>query len=284
MSDIIELPQFNGVASGARVTLAMDQLDGYSVHAFILKLGGTTFTKAHLDLVALSTHSKDLIPSMTGAQLQKLNSYEGLEDDAEYLVLWQGNPNAMTAFGQHMNDLDLSVYDANKTILEVKIAQAAVAPELTAFALIGPSKMSMPYGYSAIDAASVRALVRSVATPTAAVNRKTFGIGLGSEAGAKIRSIGMFHSNVTAVEYKKNGLVKHDEIDSPLNDFVQKEYGKVPQAGLYVLDFVADGNQGKAESTVDGSGKPYPMQVNLTTSGGDTIETYADVRALVRML
>ena len=58
---------------------------------------------------------------------------------------------------------------------------------------------------------------------------------------------------------------------------MQQYHARTPQSGLYVLDRIFDGNQGEAEETVKGDGTPWNLELNLTTSGADTITAFADL-------
>ena len=278
-----KLSQFPSVAASAISTLSLDELRGSSIHGIILEQGGTSFTKAHMTEIKISIGGKSVISGISGDQLQDINDYDGLSATSDYVAFWFGDPTARTVFGQHLTDLDLSYYDKASAVLEVTVG-AATAPTLQAYAVIGPPKDVMGLNYSQMDVASIRALIRTVATPSAAVTRQSYPIGLGSNAGANVRKICAFNSNLTSLEFKKNGISIHDDVSVALNTFLQAEFGRVAQSGLYVLDHVVDANQGKADPTVNKNGNPFPMQVNLTTSGADTITVFADVRAPLQLL
>ena len=135
----------------------------------------------------------------------------------------------------------------------------------------------MGLGFDDLDAARYRTFPRTVIQPAAAVTRKSYGLSLGSSAGPRIRRIAFFHTAITSVEYKKGGLTKHDNISDALNSAFQTQFARAPQSGLYMLDRVVDGNQGEAELTVRDDGRPWTQEVNITTSGADTITAFADV-------
>jgi len=280
---IRKLSQFPNVAASSVATLSLDELRGNSIHGIVLEQSGTSFTKAHMTEIKVSVGGKSIIHGIAGDQLQDLNDYDGLSATSDYVGIWFGDPTARTIFGQHLTDLDLSYYDQAGAVLEVTIG-GATAPALQAYAVLGPPKAAMGLQYSEADVAMTRALIRTVATPSAAVTKQSYSIGLGSSAGAAVRKIGMFHSNLTSVEYKKNGIAIHDDVSAALNNYLQAEFARVPQSGLYVLDHIVDANQGGADQTIDSSGRPFPMQVNLTTSGADTVTVFADVRAALQLL
>jgi hypothetical protein len=257
--------------------LVTDELLDKSVHAICFEMGGTTFTKAHIEEISVRLDGKDLVPVISGTNLQKINTYDGLPDGTNYIWYFFGEPTAQTIRGQHLGDLDLSIY---RKPLEIKVKiGAATAPELRVHALVGVPKLQMNIGYTPVEAAQIRALVRTVVQPAGAVNRGTFGINWGSVNGARIRQVNFLHANITSVEYKKNSLTKHDDISTALNTSYAAQYARTAQSGLYVLDRVLDGNQGEAETTVDADGRAWNQQFSLTTSAADTINVYTDVHA-----
>jgi hypothetical protein len=274
--DYLRLKQFPSVAANAEATLVTDELLDRSVYGLIFERGGTAFTNAHISSLMVRLDGKEVVPSgLTGAQLVDLNEYDGIADVANYTAFYFGDPTARTIRGQHQGDLDLSVY---RKPLEIKVnIGAATDPTLQVYALCGVPKAQMGVGFSPVEVATFRALTRTTIQPNAAVTRSSYGISLGSAPGARIRKLGFFHTNLTKVELKKQSLLKWDDISIANNSAVEQHHARTPQAGLYMLDRVFDGNQGEAEMTVQQDGKPWNLQVNLTTSAGDTIPTYADI-------
>lgn len=272
----IRLPQFPSVAANAESTLVTGDLIGKSLHGLMIKRGGTAFTNAHLSGIRVAVDGKELTPSdLTGAQLVDMNEYEGLVDVTNYTFLFFGDPTARTIRGQHLGDVDFSVYQKP---LEINISiGAATAPTLEVIALCGPPKIDMAAGFTADDAATLRARIRTQIQFAAAVTRKSFGLSLGSSAGAAWRRAFMFHTNLTAVEFKKQSLLKHDDLTIAENAAFAQQYARVPQSGLYVLDHVVDGNQGEAEPTVNAQGVPWNLDVRLTASAADTVNAYTDL-------
>lgn len=273
----LRLNQFPSVAANAESVLVTDQMLDQSVHAIGLKLGGTSFTKAHITSVNIRVDGKDILPAISGTQLQKQNDYAGLDSTAEYLWFYLGDPTAQTIKGQHLGDLDLSIY---RKPVEIRVnIGGATAPTLEAIAQTSVPKLSMGIGYTELEAAQIGALTRTIIQPSAAVARKAYALGLGSSAGARIRRINFHHTNLSKVEFRKNGLTKIDDYTAAEIESVVKNYGRVPQSGMYALDFIYDGNQGEAETTVNGEGRPWNIETMLTTSGGDTITAFTEIHA-----
>ena len=280
--DVIKINPFPSVAASTPAVLATDQLKGYSLHGLVFVQGGTAFTKAHMTDIRIGANGKNFIDNISVSQLQDMNDYDGLADTANHVFWWFGDPTARTIRGQHLGDLDLSVH---KGPLEIDVAiGAATAPTLQVYAIIGPPKAQMGLGFTDSEVVAVRSLIRSVIQNSAAVTRKAEGIGLGSGAGARIRKLAFFHTNLTSVEFKKQGITKHEDLSDALNDAIQLEFGRVPQAALYVVDRIVDGNQGEADDTLRPDGSPWNLQVLITTSAAETSTVFADVITAPQLL
>jgi coat protein len=273
--DLIKLPQFPSVAASAISTLVTDTLIDRSLHGLVFVRGGGSFTNAHLSNIRVRCDNKDIVNGLTGAQLVDLNEYDGLTDVTNYTFLFFGDPAARTIRGEHLGDIDFSIY-RRPLELEVTIG-AATTPTLQMYAITGVPKLQMGIGYDAAEAAQMRALLRTVIQPSAAVSRKAYGISIGSSPGARVRRFAFFHTNLTSVAFRKQSVDKWDDIPTALNTAVEAQYARTAQSGLYMLDRIVDGNQGEAESTVKQDGTPWNFELLLTSSGGDTITTFADV-------
>lgn len=276
--DLIRLSQFPSVAANSIATLVTAECFDKSIHALVFELGGTSFTKANINSINVRLDGKDIVPIIKGADMQTLNSYDGLPADAAYLVYFFGEPTAQTIRGQHLGDLDQSIY---RKPLEIRVdIGAATAPTLQMYAWVSVPKKDMGIGFNPYECAVFRSLVRTIIQPAGALTRASFNINYGTKPGGRIRQVNFLHTNLTAVEYKKNSLTKHDNVSIALNSSLAKQYARVPQTGLYVLDRVLDGNQGEAETTIDLDGKVWNQQLAITTSAADTINVYADMHAV----
>ena len=95
----------------------------------------------------------------------------------------------------------------------------------------------------------------------------------GNEGGSIIKRINIFHTNLTALEVKKNGVLIWDNISPALLSFLETEYKCVPQAGLYVYDPTMQHNIG---SDVLVTADAAAMEVNPTLSAADTLAFYIE--------
>ena len=274
--DKIKVDPFTNVGAGQLATTQFIPDRPLSLYGIVLILGGDFEIDDDVSLITVKSGGKELM-RLTGARLDDLNNYDGIVTDADHLLIPFADPTARTARGEHLGALDMTFYRDPLTI-EVTIGGAAVNPTLDAYALINPPKQALGLGFTADEAQIHRALIESVIQPSAGVTRKAFGISLGSEAGALIRKIAMFHANLTSVAIKRNGLDIFDDIDVALNNYIQDDvFARSPVASAYVWDPTVNGNQSEARTTVNPDGRPANYQILLTTSGADTITVYSDV-------
>lgn len=280
MSDVIKVNPFNNVgASSLAVAKFTPVSNQSSLYGFILVLGGTTFNESHITTVRVrAPGGKDLIPPVSGANLRDMWEYQGgsWPTARNYVPLMFGDPFALTKAGRQVGNFDHSVYPGDLTI-EVQIG-AATAPTLDAYAMVDPPKALMGNGYGDGEILRHRALIPTVLSPSAAVTKQAQQIGIGSSAGALLRRIFFFHSNITSLQVKKEGLVIWEDIADALGQFIQQDvYARVPQSGLLVYDRVVDGSQREAGTTVRRDGSVFNWQFELTTSASDTITVFSDV-------
>ena len=184
--DQLKIKPFSSVSANGLSSLATNELVGRSLHALKLELGGTSFPKSAIENIVIRAGGKTIVEGITGAQLQAMNDYEGLNDTANYLFFYFGDPTARTLRGQHMADLDLSIYRGDPLQIEISIG-AATAPTLQVWAIVGPPKAQYGAQFSEAEVVLTRALVRTQIDEGAAINRKAHEIGIGSHAGGRIK-------------------------------------------------------------------------------------------------
>ena len=280
--DVVKVNPFTNVAASALATAQFIPDRNLALYGIVLVLGGTFTVDAHITLLVVKSGGKELF-RITGARLQDINGYDGMASDAAHLIIPFADPTARTARGEHIGSLDMTIYRDPLTI-EVTIG-AATAPTLDAFALITPPKLQLGFGYTPDEAQLHRALIESIIQTSAAVSRKAFGIGLGSEAGALIKKIIFFHATLTSLAVKRNGLDIFDDVDEALNDFIQQDvFARVTNAALYAWDPVVNGNQSEARTTVNADGSAANYQILVTDSAADTITVLADVYSKLPLL
>lgn len=254
MINVKNLPFFNVVGDGvASLSLPL----GMTYERIIMVLSGTTFTKAMMTDIKIKLNGK-VIWQSTGSRIDAMNKYRGIATDATHLTLDFTELYARDEVGQSIGAIGTAQGIGSFTI-EVTIA-GATAPTLESYAqLSGPKK------------AGVVSKVLSYPVTFSAGGKFPIVLPYGTNGGSVIKRVDFFHTNMTELEVKKNGLVIHESTKA-INEFIQAENKKVPQAGMYVADFIVDNNQSGMLVTADARS----MEWNVTLSAADTINVQVE--------
>jgi hypothetical protein len=130
-----KMPAFQPVVAGQRALLKIPRY-ALTLTRLQLRLGGTTFTKSQIDQinVKLGSHT---IWDVTGDQLDKINKYVGLYDDALHLTLDFTERDAPDIVGKEIGGIDMATLQ-DDVYVEVAINSGASAPTLSAIAFFTP--------------------------------------------------------------------------------------------------------------------------------------------------
>lgn len=256
-------PFFNVVADGvASIELEL----GMTYNRIVLNLGGTAFTKAMITNIKGKINGK-LFYEISGTRLDTLNKYKGIYDSANYLTIDFTEINAKTVGGEFLGAIG-TAEGVDSFTLELTIA-GATAPTLTGHALVSPPRPLMP----------VMAMVHHPVTFSAG-GKYPIQLPYGRDSNPLIKRLHFFHSNMTELEVKKNGVEIFEDVPVAINEFLQQEYGLVPQAGLFVYDSVMTKNQQEMLKTSDAR----TFQISPTVSAADAIDVYAELLADINQL
>ncbi|MBZ0105534.1 MAG: hypothetical protein K8H84_07865 [Sulfuricella denitrificans] len=249
------LPFFNVVAAGV-ATLQLSL--GMTYERIIMVLGGTAFTKAMITDIKCKINGK-VFYQTTGSRLDSMNKYKGIFDAAGFLTLDFTEIFARDEVGQSIGAIGTLQGVASFTI-EVTIA-GATAPTLESYSILsGPKKLGVVNKLLHYPSSSSVGGKVPVVLP------------YGVNGGSILKRVYFFHGgNMTGLEVKKNGLVIH-ESTAAVNEFLQKENKKVPQANLYVYDPIVDNNQSGMVVTADARS----FEFNVTLSAADALNVYGE--------
>lgn len=235
------LPFSNVVADGT----ATNQITpGRTLENLRLKLGGTALTKAMLTQIKLKANGKVIVEG-TGSDIDKINAYRGVAQDAAFLELLFADYSLNNEFDRMVGAFDTSAGISNITS-EITIA-GATAPVLKPI-LIESAQQKDRQGAAAPYAPLISKLLRYPYSQ-ATGGRLPVNVPFGPQSGSIIKRLHVFHTgNMTGATVKEDGLVIHESVKAE-NEQLQKQHGKVPQNNVYTIDFVADGAIGKALDT-----------------------------------
>ena len=252
------LPFTNVVAAGvASVSLPV----GMSYNRIILALGGTAFTKAMITDIKVRVNGKVVI-QQTGARLDLINQYRGLNAAAGFLTIDFTEPRAKVMQEQYIGNIN-TAKGVSSVTLEITIA-GATAPTLDSYSELGPP-------------AALGVIAKQILFTNSFAGAGKFPFKLIDVAnrGALIKRVHFAHGgNMTLLEVKKNGIVIFDNIPTAVNTFYQAEFQKTAQVNLYTYDPCLDNHYTNAIRTAD----MLSLEFNPTFGLADTV--VATVEAL----
>lgn len=262
------LPFSNVVASG---TATNNITPGRTLEKFTLKLGGTSLTKEMLSAIKIKANGKVIIEG-TGTQLEALNAYAGKTADAAFLDIPFADETMLSEFDRAVSAFDTSIGIANITS-EVTIA-GATTPTLTP--ILSESSAQKDRSGNAAPFAPLLRKVLAYPFNIASGGTLPFTVPFGPQSGAVIKRLHIFHGgNMTGATVKQDGLVVHESIKLE-NEWMQKQFGRVPQSNCYTIDFVVDGNIRKALDTRDARSLEWLLAFSAADTGTILVE-YLDV-------
>lgn len=235
------LPFSNVVPTG---TATNQVTPGRTLENLRLKLGGTSLTKAMLASIKLKANGKVIVDA-TGNQLSAVNAYRGDTANAAFLDVQFADYSMIAELDRMVGAFDTSIGISNITT-EVAIA-GATAPVLTPI-LVESAQQKDRQGQAAGFAPLISKLL-SYPFSIANGGKLPFNLPFGANSGSVIKRVHVFHGgNMTGATVKEDGLVIHESVKAE-NEYDQTKAKRVPQANVYTLDFVLDGNIRKALDT-----------------------------------
>lgn len=258
------LPFSNVVATG----VATNQITpGRTLENLQLKLGGTTFTKAMITLIKLKAQGKTIVEG-SGTEINAINAYRGQSIDAAFLDLQFADYSMNNEFDRQVGSFDTSLGITNITS-EITIA-GATAPTLTPI-LVQSAQQKDNKGAS-LPFAPLLTKVLRYPFAQATGGQLPFAVPFGAQNGAIIKRVHVRHGgNMTAATVKQDGLVIHESVQAE-NAYMQTRMGRSPQANMYTLDFVMDGDIKKALDTRDARSLEWLFTFSAADTGTILVE------------
>lgn len=257
------LPFSNVVATGVATNTITT---GRTLETLQLKLGGTTFTKAMITLMKMKANGRTLIEA-TGTELDKIFAYRGTSNGVTYLDVPFTDERMLGELDRTVSAFDTSHGVANITT-EVTIA-GATAPTLVPLLTESAAQKDVS-GAPAPFAGLVGKILRY---PFSIANGGTLPVTVpfGPNTGAVIKRLHVFNTNMTGATVKQDGMVIHESLTAE-NTNRHTKWGRVPQSGVYTIDFVQDGNVRKALDTRDARSLEWLFTFSAADSGTILVE------------
>ena len=273
----LRLPPFNPVANGVRSTLQVQRYD-MTLGRIVLKfVGVNSITKATISEIVVKIGARVVFGPISGAELDAINKYRGVFDQADSLTIDLTERDALSVVGKEIGGIDIPALGGQDIFVEVVNNAASGTPAL--YALGGFTSLQFDPRQPNTDGQLIKKVL-SIQIPTsggtavtwtpifkgAIVQRIHFRY-TGTDWGA------LTNGNVQTVECKKNGVAVWDRIECRDARFLQQEQRKSPQSKTYHLDFVHDNVHSAALATADARA----LEFNLALGAADTIKALVEV-------
>lgn len=272
-------PWVNVVPTG-RAVLNSQLVLGNIIERLYLVLGGTAFTKAMINAIRVKLNGKVTFGDISGTNLDLLQTYQLGNTGAANLTVDFIEPDSKSMQGEILGAIDTNAAGVNTFTAEMDIA-GATAPTLDSWAqLRDVASVTPANGFNPALRPLLRALISTSLTSTAAAEQQ-YQINYGSGGNSLIKRLVIFSTILTSVRIKRNSLDVFEVVAGSLASWMQSDYGKHPQANMYVVDWLMDGNQSDTQPTRNADGTLANYQWLLTASGAGTFQVYADVYSIL---
>ena len=258
MLTIKNLPFLNVVASGVA---SLELPVGMTYNKIFFKMSGTTFARSHITRCVCKLNGK-IFYDVSATRLQSINTYKNGKSDTSFFVIDFTEKEAKTIGGMQAGGIGTGEGVTN-FIVELTIS-GATAPAIESWSMISePMPLTL-----------ITALIHHTATFSAA---GTFPIVLphGPESKHLVKRVFFFHSNMTKVLVKKNGIIIYEALDTDTLAYIEQDFGKTPAAGMMVVDYI---NNDNLKEILDIS-TAQSMQYDITVSAADTVHVYSEILA-----
>lgn len=279
MTRLVKLPQIQNLGTGAAATRATLRLPlGRTYNRIVLFCGGN-INRALLTNMVMKLNQGEKQRWKTAAQLQSRNSYNLGASDAAIVELdfveRNAKDEAAMTLGTYALTAEAGVQDA---VLEFDVATYA------------PSAGSIITAYAEVDVPSANRLIvrtRYQQKTLAGAVEEAIIIPSGVN-GEQLKRLHIFGTLalIDSVRIRRDDSDEFETLSVLQNEYFQKTYGKVPQAGHMVVDFIMHNLQGHMLNTAQilgSDGKPKPVQnldIRMAVNGAGTFDIYTETLTL----
>lgn len=272
-----KLPPFNPVANGTRATTQVQRWQMTLGRIVLVFKGTNSITKATISEIVVKIGARVVFGPISGVELDKLNKYRGLYDQADRLTIDLTERDGLSVVAKEIGGIDLPALGAEDVFVEVVNNASTGTPAL--YALGGFTALQFDPKTPNRDGQLIKKVL-AYQIPTSGGTAVTW---MPDFKGALVQRIHFTYGgtdwtttadgNVASVEAKKNGVAIHDRITCGDNRFILQEHRKVPQSKFYTLDFVHDNVHSAALQTNDARS----LEFNLALTATDTIRALVEV-------
>lgn len=233
----------NNIVAGQKAWVKVPNGPKYLEFVIVSNIPAAGIDKVTIDVGGV--HQLGEIVEVSGADLKMIESYRNKEytfaGAAPYIyVLQLGNQEANTDLGQMFSGLVTTLNDNVLLNIYIKAGEATANKYIDVYT--ESTEPSAALGELDQNGRPVRQIVPMIKphTVTNTVTGEVDYTTLPDEAGLEYRRLFLSGGTVTEVEIKKDGETKYEETQI-VAEFQQGREKRVPQAGVFVVDFVRRG-------------------------------------------
>lgn len=281
MQFIRQCEPFLNVAANQRAVLNSKLVLGNVIERVYLVLTGGAFLKSNISSTRTRLNGKVTYGDISGTNVDLMQRYLLLNNTAGFLTIDYTEPVSRSIQGQLMGAINTNAAGVNDFTMEVDIG-AATTPALNAWVQLRTPE-SMSVGFDPNTAPLIRGLIPTT-IPITAAGEFQADVNYGAKGQSLIKRLWIYSTILTGLRIKRDSLDVFESVAAALNTYMQLDYGRVAQTGLYVWDPLMDGNQSDAYPTRRPDGLPSNYQFLFTCSGAGALQVYADVYTTLNAL
>lgn len=270
----IRLPQFQNVGPSQRVSLPLNL--GVTYEKLYIKLG-TNITTANISNIVLKINNKELIRWNSAADLIALNAFKGNQTAAGYLTIDFTESKAREELGMKLGTIAATQ--------EAGVQSFSLEFDLSAYVVAAGSTIE---GWCDIEQPSANKIIQRVQVMQkviAGAAEEQIIVPFGQN-GFQLKRLIIKHANLEYAKVRRDGVDQFEALPVALANQRLVDFGRVPQAGYHILDFMPDGLQSNALNTAfirlgQNESKPVEnLDIRLKTTAADVITVYSEAYAL----
>ena len=268
------MPNVQNLVPNARASISFPL--GVTYEKLYFALGSTGLAKSAITNIVLKLNNKEFQRWNSAADLDILNAYKGNTINAGYLVFDFTERLARQEVGMKLGTI--------AACAEAGVQSFTLEFDVGAWTVTGGVA---PYMFADVEAPSSNRIIQRVQVQQKALSaavQDTIYVPFGQQ-GYQVKRLIIKHTNLASVKLRRDGVDIYEDLPVALANFREQDFGRTPQAGYHLTDFMPDTLASNALNTAfTGIGdKLVPVQnldARVTTSAADTLTIYTEGFAL----
>lgn len=269
----IKLPTIQNVNPNTRASLRFPL--GFTYEKLYFQLG-TNITQALITNIVFKLNNKEFQRWNSWADYQAYLNYKGNGSNAGFIMVDFTERLARDEVAMKLGTI--------AACAEAGVQDFTMEFDLGNYAQVATSQIT---GYADVEAPSANPIIQRVQVQqkviaAAAEEQIYMPFGLN---GFQVKRQIIKHANLSSFRVRRDGVDFYESLPIALANAREVDFGRVPQAGYHVVDYMPDTLQSNALNTaqvlVDGKGVPVQnLDARATTSAADTLTIYTESYSL----